>query len=105
MSARPSTCSTIGKLHAVCNPDEADWVDLEGKLIWADGKVTFAFGKYEGITLHELAATEPRDVAGLLNGDFDPELRERLRRAGTSAPKPLRVLSQGALSRGADMKT
>lgn len=67
--------------HGVCHPDEADWIDLEGKLVWADGEATFAFGKYQGVTLRELAAAEPGYLEWLLGGDFDPELKEIVRRA------------------------
>jgi DNA polymerase-3 subunit epsilon len=81
LEAHPELPNDVSGLHAFCSPDEADWVDDEGKLIWAEGEATLNFGRSRGRTLREMAAVDPDYLAWIVDADFPAQLREIVSRA------------------------
>ncbi|MFQ5600146.1 MAG: exonuclease domain-containing protein, partial [Candidatus Krumholzibacteriia bacterium] len=69
---------SIGALHKLCNPREADFVDSEGKLLWQGDEVYFNFGKHRGESLREVCVTDPKYVDWLTSKDFRAELKSIL---------------------------
>jgi DNA polymerase-3 subunit epsilon len=73
----------IESLHQFCcYPEEANWVDKDGKLIWINGEVAINFGKkYKGILLKEVAEAEPDYLEWILKADFSEEVKDIIRKA------------------------
>jgi len=63
-------------LHDFCNPEEADWIDSEGKFVWSEGEAVIAFGQHKGRSLKEIASTEPGYLQWVASADFSAEVRE-----------------------------
>ena len=68
-------------LCAFCNEVRRDYVDLEGKLIWVEGEVTFNFGKHSGRSLKEIAEEYPDYLLWILGEDFRPDVCEKVKKA------------------------
>ncbi len=66
---------TIEALHKFCNPQEANYVDSEGKLMWRGDEVFFNFGRHRGAPLREVCVTDPEYVGNLTRGDMPAELK------------------------------
>lgn len=78
----------IEGLHQFCcDPQEANWVDPDGKFICCDGEITFNFGKkHKGKPLKEVAETDPGYLEWILTDDFSAEVK---RIAKDALPKPI----------------
>jgi DNA polymerase-3 subunit epsilon len=83
----------VDGLHRFCNPVVEDGVDPDGKLRWRDGEVVIAFGQKNGMTLRQMAATEPGYLKWMLNKDFSPEVKKIARNAldGKFPQRPART--------------
>lgn len=66
---------TIGGLHILCNPDQRNWVDSEGRFVWRGGDVVFNFGKHRREPLREVCVTDPSYIEWFLQSDFRAELK------------------------------
>jgi len=71
----------VSGLCAFCNEVRKDYVDLEGRLIWVDGEVTFSFGKHDGRPLKEIAEEYPDYLLWILGEDFRPDVCEIVKKA------------------------
>jgi DNA polymerase-3 subunit epsilon len=74
----PDIPNELGALQAYCQPD--DWVDSAGKLRWQDGVAVFAFGKYQGQSLADIAARDADYLRWMAEADFPPQTRDVIRR-------------------------
>ena len=66
---------SIEALHKFCNPQEANYVDSEGKLIWRGREAFFNFGRHRGAPLREVCVTDPEYLGNLTRGDMPAELK------------------------------
>src|SRR6266404_1526727 len=57
-------------LHDFCNERDERFVDAERKFEWRHNEATFAFGKYRGRSLREVAKEEPGFLEWMLASDF-----------------------------------
>jgi DNA polymerase-3 subunit epsilon len=73
----------IESLHQFCcYPEEASWVDKDGKLIWINGEIAINFGKkYKGILLKEVAETDPDYLEWIIRANFPEEVKDIVREA------------------------
>ena len=71
----------LAGLDGLCQQRQDDSVDPAGKLRWRDDEVILNFGQKSGITLRELAASEPNYLKWMLQKDFAPEVKELIREA------------------------
>ena len=71
----------VSGLCAFCNEVRKDYVDLEGRLMWVDGEVTFSFGKYGGRLLKEIAEEYPDYLLWILGADFPTDVYEIVKKA------------------------
>ena len=61
-------------LCSFCNKVRKHYVDLEGKLIWAEGEVTFNFGQHNGRPLKEITEQHPDYLRWILKTGFPPDV-------------------------------
>lgn len=76
LNAHPELPRDVPGLHGFCNPEEADWIDPEGKIVWSEGEAILGFGRYKGKSLKELAAIDTEYLQWIASGDFSTETRE-----------------------------
>ena len=64
-------------LHKLCcYPDEANWVDPDGKFIWFEGEAVCNFGKkHRGRRLKDIAVETPDYLLWITRDDFSPEVK------------------------------
>ena len=81
----------VAALHEACNPPSDRYVDAERKFEWRHHKAAFAFGKYRGRLLEEVAEEDRGYLEWMCDRDFSPEINEIIRNAleGTF-PNPAR---------------
>lgn len=72
----PDLPHSVEDLDQFCNPRDPDAVDPDGKLRWSAGQVVLTFGQKAGMSLRELAETEPSYLRWILNKDFSPEVKK-----------------------------
>ncbi|PIT86679.1 MAG: DNA polymerase III subunit epsilon, partial [Candidatus Magasanikbacteria bacterium CG10_big_fil_rev_8_21_14_0_10_43_6] len=72
---------TTDELHEYCFPKDPDAYDAEGKLRFAEGKLTINFGKNKGKALQELAMNDAGYLEWILNGSFSDKVKGAVREA------------------------
>jgi DNA polymerase-3 subunit epsilon len=63
------------------DPDRSAWADPDGKFVRQDGRLVFAFGKYKGESLDDIARREPGFLRWMLDRDFSKEVKAIVREA------------------------
>lgn len=81
LNAHPELPKEVNELHTLCNPDESNWVDSSGKLLWRDGEVTINFGKHKGKTIKELKQLEPDFLIWMTKAEFPHDVKEIISKA------------------------
>jgi DNA polymerase-3 subunit epsilon len=65
-----------------CYPDEVNWIDQDGKLIWINDEVAINFGKkYKGVLLKDISNTDPGFLEWILRQDFSEKVVEMVSKA------------------------
>ena len=62
-------------------PPSPDWIDDEGKFIWANGEATLSFSKNKGQTLKDMARSDRGFLQWMLGQDFDGSTLRVVRKA------------------------
>ena len=76
LSVHPELPRDVTGLHAFCNPEEANWIDPEGKFVWSSGEAVLGFGRYKGKLLKEVATIDTEYLNWIASGDFSRETKE-----------------------------
>ncbi len=77
LDTNPELPQDANGLHCFCNPEEADWVDSEGKLIWGEkDEAVLDFGRYRGKSIIDVAKSDPGYLKWMAGGDFSREVKE-----------------------------
>lgn len=63
-------------LHSFCNPEVANWIEPEGKFVWAEGEAILGFGRYKGKPLKEVATIDSEYLQWIASGDFSAGTKE-----------------------------
>jgi DNA polymerase-3 subunit epsilon len=63
-------------LCAFCARGKGDYVDDEGRFVWAEGEAAFGFGPHEGRLLKEVASEDPGFLEWMLRRDFPPDVQD-----------------------------
>jgi DNA polymerase-3 subunit epsilon len=71
--------TTVDELDALAK--DPSWVDANGRLIWREGVAVFAFGKYNGQPLRDIAKSDPGYLVWMLSSDFTGEVQAIIRAA------------------------
>jgi DNA polymerase-3 subunit epsilon len=71
----PDLPAEVDKLDAFCNPPDRDAVDTGGRLRWVDDEVVIDFGQKKGLSLRELARSEPGYLQWVLRKDFAEDVK------------------------------
>jgi DNA polymerase III subunit epsilon len=69
----------VSEIHEFCYPKDPDAYDAEGKLRFAEGKLTINFGKNKGKALQELAMNDSGYLEWILNGSFSDKVKSAVR--------------------------
>lgn len=62
-------------LDSWCHPNNPDWLDPDGKVIWYQGEAVITFGKHRHRSLRELATQEPGYLQWICGKDFGDQVR------------------------------
>jgi DNA polymerase-3 subunit epsilon len=81
LNQHPELPRDIKKLADYCLPDRDKYIDAEGKFIWANGKAICTFGKFRGMSLKQIAKTEPSYLEWLSSPDFSLEVQDLAKNA------------------------
>jgi DNA polymerase-3 subunit epsilon len=66
----------VDALHEFCcRPEEADYIDADGKLIWVNQEAAVNFSKNKGVTLRTLADTDPGFLEWIMRADFSEQVK------------------------------
>jgi len=69
-------------LHEFCSWREPNWIDSEGKFIWANNNTVFNFGvKHKGKTLEQVFNEDKNYFAWIISADFSEEIKNICREA------------------------
>ena len=76
LDAHPELPRDVTGLHGFCNPEEANWIDPEGKFVWSEGEVSLGFGRYKGQSLKEVVTIDTEYLQWIASGDFSTETKK-----------------------------
>ena len=65
-------------LNGLCNSEQENWIDSQGKFQWVNGVPVLGFGKYKGVSLKDV---DRGYLEWMLKSDFASETKEVARRA------------------------
>ncbi|MBA7671970.1 3'-5' exonuclease DinG [subsurface metagenome] len=66
----------VSGLCALCYESDENFIDSEGKFVWAEDGAVLNFGKYEGRLLREVAAEHPDYLEWIIRRDFSAEVKD-----------------------------
>ena len=66
----------LSGLGALCYESDENFVDSEGKFVWAKDEAVLNFGKYEGWLLREIAVEHPDYLEWIIRKDFSAEVKD-----------------------------
>lgn len=67
--------SDVAGLDSWCHPNNPDWLDPDGKIVWKGDEAVITFGKHRHRSLRVLAAEEPGYLAWVCKKDFGEAVR------------------------------
>jgi DNA polymerase-3 subunit epsilon len=68
-------------LNALCNREQENWIDSQGKFMWSSGVAVVGFGKYKGVPIRTVAQTDSRYFEWMLKSDFAEDTKAVAARA------------------------
>jgi DNA polymerase-3 subunit epsilon len=71
----PDLPDSVDELDAWIRPVPPGAVDRQGKFVWRDGEIVFAFGRYEGRSLRRVATETPDYLQWIVGSDFPDDAR------------------------------
>ncbi len=72
---------TVEALNALCNSEQENWIDSQGKFTWSSGVAVVGFGKYKGVPIRAIVQTDPRYFEWMLKSDFADDTKAVAARA------------------------
>jgi len=89
LDMHPELPRDVARLHDFCNPEETDWIDTEGKIIWSEGEAIVSFGQYKGKSLKEIRSIDSEYLRWMGSADFSAEVKDIAAKAlNGEFPKP-----------------
>ena len=76
LDMHPELPRDVARLHDFCNPEETDWIDTKGKIIWSEGEAIVSFGQYKGKSLKEIRSIDSEYLRWMGNADFSAEVKD-----------------------------
>ncbi len=77
----PELPRSVEGLNAMCNKEQENWIDAQGKFIWSSGVAVLGFGKYKGVPIRNVVQTDPRYLEWIVKSDFQEETKDVAQRA------------------------
>lgn len=71
----------IEGLNGLCNSEQENWIDSQGKFTWSSGVAVVGFGKYKGVPIRTVAQTDPGYFDWMLKSDFGEDTKSVAARA------------------------
>jgi len=89
LDMHPELPRDVARLHDFCNPEETDWIDTEGKIIWSEGEAIVSVGQYKGKSLKEIRSIDSEYLRWMGSADFSAEVKDIAAKAlNGEFPKP-----------------
>jgi DNA polymerase-3 subunit epsilon len=70
LKQNPDLPRNVEGLNALCNREQENWIDSQGKFAWSSGVAVVGFGKYKGVPIRTVAQTDPGYFDWMLKSDF-----------------------------------
>jgi DNA polymerase-3 subunit epsilon len=81
LQVHPELPRTVEGLNALCNSEQSNWIDAQGKFVWSAEGPVLGFGKYKGVSLRKLVETDPGYLEWMVKSDFADDTRDVASRA------------------------
>jgi len=81
LDMHPDLPRNVDGLNGLCNREQENWIDSQGKFQWVNGVPVLGFGKYKGVSLRDIVQRDPGYLEWILKSDFADETKEVARRA------------------------
>jgi DNA polymerase-3 subunit epsilon len=72
---------TVEGLNAICNSEQENWIDSQGKFMWVMGVAVIGFGKYKGVAIRDIVERDRGYLEWMLKSDFAPDTKAVAERA------------------------
>ncbi len=71
----------VDGLNALCNREQENWIDSQGKFMWSSGVAVVGFGKYKGVPIRSIAENDPGYLDWMIKSDFAEDTKAVAARA------------------------
>jgi DNA polymerase-3 subunit epsilon len=78
LDVHPDLPRDVDGLNTLCNSEQDNWIDSQGKFQWVNGVPVLGFGKYKGVSLKDV---DRGYLDWIIKSDFSTETKEVARRA------------------------
>ena len=81
LEMHPELPRSVEGLNAMCNKEQENWIDSQGKFQWLSGEAVLGFGKYKNVPIRGVCKTAPGYLKWMANSDFPEDTRGIAERA------------------------
>lgn len=81
LQVHPELPHTVEGLNALCNSEQSNWIDAQGKFMWSGEGPVLGFGKYKGVPLRKLVESDPGYLEWIIKSDFADDTKDVASRA------------------------
>ncbi|MCK5213532.1 MAG: 3'-5' exonuclease [Dehalococcoidia bacterium] len=81
LKKHPELTPTVEGLNAMCNSEQENWIDSQGKFQWLSGEAVLGFGKYKNVPIRGVGKTAPGYLRWMANSDFPEDTKAIAERA------------------------
>ena len=81
LAMHPELPRSVEGLNAVCNREQENWIDSQGKFMWSSGVAVLGFGKYKGVPVKDVVKRAPGYLDWMVKSDFPDDTKQVAERA------------------------
>jgi DNA polymerase-3 subunit epsilon len=81
LGMHPELPRSVEGLNAVCNREQENWIDSQGKFQWMNGESVLGFGKYKNVPIRDVVKRAPGYLDWMVKSDFPDDTKQVAERA------------------------
>jgi len=81
LEKHPELPRSVEGLNAMCNREQENWIDSQGKFQWLSGEAVLGFGKYKNVAIRDVVKRAPGYLRWMASSDFPEDTKGIAERA------------------------
>ncbi|MBN1857017.1 MAG: 3'-5' exonuclease [Dehalococcoidia bacterium] len=76
LEMHPELPRTVEGLNAMCNREQENWIDSQGKFQWLNDEAVIGFGKYKNVAIRDVVKRAPGYLDWMVKSDFPEDTKQ-----------------------------